>query len=103
MLIGRGFGWGDRSPPQPIQMPYQRPQTQAITIGAKPTNLTHGHWGDMGMVPKRFAPVQITKMDFHRRQGNTCDRIPQGNARVGISARIDQNSTVFSPGGMNSV
>jgi hypothetical protein len=55
------------------------------------------------MVAEGFSTVDITQMNFNRWEGNCGDRISDGNAGVGVSSGVDQDSLMLIEGGMDGI
>jgi len=45
-------------------------QSQAVTLRSKTTNLTDSNWGNVGVMPEGFSPIDIAEVDFDDRKGD---------------------------------
>jgi len=74
-----------------------------IAIGTKTANLTNGYRGNIGMVAKRLSTMNITEVNFYRRQANGRDRIPQSHTGMGVGPWIDYNPIFLPEGTLDTV
>jgi hypothetical protein len=64
-------------------------QAKDVAISPKAHDLTDGHAGEVGMLPKSFAASQIGEMHFDGRNLDGGDGISQRHTGVGIGTGID--------------
>ena len=69
-------------------------KSQQITRGPETRNLPEGDCGDMGMVAKRLALMDVRQMNFDRGQPDCRDGIAYRDACMRIRGRIDDNTVV---------
>jgi hypothetical protein len=60
-----------------------RLQGQLVTQGAKPRDHADGHVGHVGVSPEFLTGVDVTEMDFDKRDRYGQQRVTQSNARMG--------------------
>ena len=77
---------------------------QSVAVAAQPADDASGDVREIGMPAERFARVDVRKVHFdewngHRRQG-----VAQGDAGVGVAARVDDDEGhPFTSGGLDAV
>lgn len=88
---------------QTLDMLYQSMQAKAVAVGSKAANLPHGYGSNIGMMAKGLTFVNIAEVYFNGGDAYGGDRISNGYAGVGISARIKQDTVFAAEAGLDAV
>jgi hypothetical protein len=72
-------------------------------VGSKSTDLADGYSSNVGVLPERFAAIDIAQVNFHRGQPYGSNGIPQSDAGVGVGARVDEDAGVLLASPVNGI
>src|SRR5687768_5072718 len=66
-------------------------ERELVAFRSQPAHDPRRELAEIGLLPERFAGVNVGKMDFDERYRHRRQRIAQGDARMGIGGRIDDD------------
>ena len=77
-------------------MVMQAAQSKQVAGGPQSGNLTQGHSGHVRMMTEWFPLVDVRQMHLNGGQAHCRKSVPNRDAGMGVSGRIDDNSLIAS-------
>jgi len=78
-------------------------QGQAVAGGPEAADHPQGLVGQIGVVAKGLAGVDVAQVHLHKRDRHGQQGITQGDGGVGVGAGIDQQAFALAPGRLDAI
>ena len=79
-----------------MKLSHQVVQRQVVAFGTKAADHGQGEVGEVGLMSKGFATVDVADVDFDKGKGHSGQRVSQGDAGVGKGGRVHDKTGYLS-------